>query len=66
MISYINYFTGSCTFDFLAHIILYRENGGAFMLSLCMSGILGFIEFLKSAIFVVRIYYTEVTYFLNH
>ena len=35
----------------------YDKNGGAFMLSaLCMTGILGFLEFLKSAVFVVRIY----------
>lgn len=33
------------------------ENGGAFiLLSICMTGILGFLEFLKSAVFVVRIY----------
>ena len=33
------------------------KNGGAFiLLSLCMTGILGFLEFLKSAVFVVRIY----------
>lgn len=31
--------------------------GGAFMLSaLCMTGICGFLGFLKSAVFVVRVY----------
>ena len=33
-----------------------KQNGGAFMLSLCMTGLFGFLEFLKSAVFVVRIY----------
>lgn len=33
-----------------------KQNGGAFMLSLCMTGVFGFLEFLKSAVFVVRIY----------
>lgn len=47
------FFVGSCTFVFSTHIILYRENGGAFMLSLCMTGIIGFLEFLKTAVFVV-------------
>lgn len=33
------------------------KNGGAFvMLSLFMTGIVGFLEFLKSAVFVVRLY----------
>lgn len=48
----------SCTFHFSkAYIWLYGKNGGAFiLLSICMTGILGFLEFLKSAVFVVRIY----------
>lgn len=33
--------------------------------ALCSIGILGFWEFLKSAVFVVRIYITEVVYFPN-
>lgn len=32
---------------------MYKENGGAFMLSaLCSVGIVGFLQFLKSAVFV--------------
>ena len=30
------------------------------------TGILGFLEFIKSAVLVVRIYITEVAYFQNH
>lgn len=43
-------------FSFLQNIQLGYEskNGGAFiLLSICMMGILGFLEFLKSAVFVV-------------
>lgn len=36
---------------------LYEKDGGAFiMLSLFMTGVVGFLEFLKSAVFVVRIH----------
>ncbi len=46
-------------FSFLRNIQLSygSKNGGAFiLLAICMTGILGFLEFLKSAVFVVRIY----------
>ena len=53
-----NTFYRSGTFDFLTTYNCGIEIiGGAFMLSaLCMTGILGFLDFLKSAVFVVRIY----------
>lgn len=45
---------------------MYKEFGGAFMLAaLCSMGIIGFLQFLKSAVFVVRIYITEAVYSLS-
>lgn len=45
---------------------MYKEFGGAFMLaSLCSVGIVGFLQFLKSAVFVVRVHFTEVAYSQN-
>lgn len=42
---------------FISYNEISKQIGGAFMLaSLCISGVLGFIEFLKTAVFVVRIY----------
>ena len=53
-----NTFLRSGTFNFLiTYNCVIEKIGGAFMLSaLCMTGVLGFLEFLKSAVFVVRIY----------
>ena len=53
-----NTFLRSGTFNFTTtYNCVIEKIGGAFMLSaLCMTGILGFLEFLKSAVFVVRIY----------
>lgn len=49
MVRHISFFN---TYNFDIYI-----NGGAVMfVALCATGILGFIEFLKSAVFVVRIY----------
>lgn len=45
---------------------MYKEFGGAFMFAtLFGAGIIGFLQFLKSSIFVVRIYITEVAYSQN-
>ena len=42
---------------FEAYNLSMKINGGAVMFaSLCMAGLVGFVEFLKSAVFVVRIY----------
>ena len=53
-----NTFLRSGTFNFtITYNCVIEKIGGAFMLSaLCMTGVLGFLEFLKSAVFVVRIY----------
>ena len=53
-----NTFLRSGTFNFTTtYNCVIEKIGGAFMLSaLCMTGVLGFLEFLKSAVFVVRIY----------
>ena len=50
-----NTFLRSGTFNFTTtYNCVIEKIGGAFMLSaLCMTGILGFLDFLKSAVFVV-------------
>ena len=54
----LNKIFSTCTFKNIFHIILYIRFGGAFMLeALCSIGILGFLQFLKSAVFVVRVYF---------
>lgn len=59
----LSFLEGSGTFLFFSHIIDCIGKWRCIMLSALIG--ISFLEFLKSAVFVVRIYFTEIIYFLN-